>query len=176
MTRAQTLSTASQAVLSDREKAHGSPEDSFGLIATFWSAYLGLEIQPYQVGVLMGLLKIARMKCNPDNEDNMVDLAGYAACVNELREGKVKPTILSYISPISSNNWIPQLGDEWAFNDSDKWYPVVSGRTYLNDPKIKWRRPVKTSHASPQPSSSAHNPPDPACHPADTHSSAHLSP
>ena len=73
-----------QYVMVDRQQDHGRPEDSFELIAQFWSSYLGIEVKDYQVAVMMGLLKIARMKFNPSNEDNHCDLAGYAACGAEL--------------------------------------------------------------------------------------------
>ena len=70
--------------LKDREATHGKPEDSFGLIAQFWSSYLGIEIKDYQVALMMGLLKIARLKFNPQSEDGWIDCGGYSACGAEL--------------------------------------------------------------------------------------------
>lgn len=84
MNRKETLDRAAECVLKDRQATHGKPEDSFALISKFWSAYLGIEVKDYQVAVLLGLLKIARLKFNPTNEDNWVDSAGYAACGAEL--------------------------------------------------------------------------------------------
>lgn len=86
MNRAQTLDKAKECVLKDRQSTHGKPEDSFGLIAKFWSSYTGHDIKPHDVAVMMGLLKIARIKHKPLNEDNWVDFAGYAACGSELAE------------------------------------------------------------------------------------------
>jgi len=36
------------------------------------------------VGIMMALLKIARLKGNPYHQDNYVDGAGYLACAGEL--------------------------------------------------------------------------------------------
>ncbi len=86
MNRAQTLKKAEECVLKDRQATHGRPEDSFGLIAQFWSSYLGHPIKDYQVAVMMSLLKIARLKHKPLNDDNWVDGVGYLACGAELSE------------------------------------------------------------------------------------------
>ena len=64
----------------DRNATHGEPENSFTVIADLWSTYLNLTIAPHDVAVLMALLKVARLKTNPTNMDNWIDLAGYAAC------------------------------------------------------------------------------------------------
>lgn len=83
MTRTELLRTANHHVVGDRDESYGSPENSFGLIAELWSAYLDIEITPVTVSVLMSLLKIARMRGKP-HIDNFIDLAGYAACGGEL--------------------------------------------------------------------------------------------
>lgn len=101
MNRKETLDRAAECVLKDRQNPHGPPEDSFALVAKFWSTYLGVEIKDYQVPVLLGLLKIARLKFSPDNEDNWVDMAGYAACGAELAT-KTKEVISSFWSEPSS--------------------------------------------------------------------------
>lgn len=84
MNRKEMLEATSQCVLKDRQSMHGKPEDTFSLIAKFWSDYLGIEIKDYEVGILMGLMKIARMKHNPGNDDNFVDASGYMACSCEI--------------------------------------------------------------------------------------------
>lgn len=84
MNRKETLDAAATCVLKDRQATHGKPEDSFGLIARLWSAYLGVTIEPHTVAIMMGLLKVARLKQNPNNDDSYTDLAGYAACAAEL--------------------------------------------------------------------------------------------
>lgn len=83
-TRAHILDTAKQYVTQDRQNTHGKPEDTFGLIADLWGAYLGRAVAPVEVCAMMALLKIARSADNPTNADNWIDLAGYAACAGEL--------------------------------------------------------------------------------------------
>lgn len=97
MNRKETLDRAAECVLKDRQATHGPPEDSFALIAKFWSAYLGVEIKDYQAAIMMGLMKIARLKFKPDSEDGHVDLAGYAACSAELAT-KTKEAMASFWS------------------------------------------------------------------------------
>jgi len=86
MNRRETLDRAADCVLQDRNSQYGSPENSFVQIAGLWSFYLGQELRPHDVAILMALLKIARLKTNPSHADSWVDLAGYAACGAELAE------------------------------------------------------------------------------------------
>ena len=84
MTRKECLDKAAECVLRDRNNAYGGPEDSFGVIANFWSVYLGRKVYPHDVAMMMSLLKIARIKGNSGYKDGYIDLAGYAACGAEL--------------------------------------------------------------------------------------------
>lgn len=84
MNREETLSAARSCVCSDRNAQYGEPEDNFKSIARFWYAYKGVVYSPEDVAVMMALLKIARIKHNPENEDSWVDLCGYAACGCEI--------------------------------------------------------------------------------------------
>ncbi len=86
MNRAEIIKKAEECVLKDRQATHGPPESSFGLIAQFWSSYLGFPLKDYQVAAMMALLKIARIKYKPTNDDNWLDLVGYGACGAELAE------------------------------------------------------------------------------------------
>lgn len=87
VTRSDILALASQAVTVDRAATHGSPEDTFGLIAQLWSARLGVDLRPDQVAVMLIDLKTARAWGNPGHVDNWADIAGYAACGGELAGG-----------------------------------------------------------------------------------------
>ena len=92
VTRHSVLSTADSVVNGARADVYGGPEDSFRLIARLWEPYLsakcvsldGACIEPEDVAVMMGLLKVARLAQSPDHEDSWVDLAGYAACGAEI--------------------------------------------------------------------------------------------
>ena len=89
--RAEILETAKQYVTKDRASDHGDMEDNFEMIADLWSVYLDIRIKPHEVGVMMTLLKVARIRSNPEHPDNWVDGAGYMACGGEIA-GKRKRT------------------------------------------------------------------------------------
>jgi hypothetical protein len=84
MNRSQILDTAKQYVTTDRNATHGDMEDSFEVIAKYWSVHLDIPITAVDVSVMMSLLKIARIKSNEGHADNWVDGAGYLACGGEL--------------------------------------------------------------------------------------------
>lgn len=68
----------------DRPGKHGEPEDSFETIALLWNAYLNaagsrrIHIKPSDVALMMVQMKLARAIEGEYNEDNFVDIAGYA--------------------------------------------------------------------------------------------------
>lgn len=84
MNRAEILATASEYVTRDRAATHGDAERNFARIAAMWTAYLGHPVAAPDVAAMMALLKVARLKSNPGNADNWIDLAGYAACGGEI--------------------------------------------------------------------------------------------
>jgi hypothetical protein len=86
--RASVLHLAEQAITVDRAATHGKAEDSFGLIAAYWSAHLGTNVTAHDVGVMMGLFKAARIKGNPAHQDSYVDAAGYFALAAEIAGSK----------------------------------------------------------------------------------------
>ncbi len=91
MTRKECLDAAAGCVLKDRNASYGGPEDSFGLISSLWSAYLGIAVDKVDVAMMMGMLKMARIRGNKGYADGFVDLAGYAACGAECADGKPAP-------------------------------------------------------------------------------------
>lgn len=91
MTRKECLDAAAGCVLQDRNASYGGPEDSFGLISSLWSAYLGVAVDKVDVAMMMGMLKMARIRGNKGYADGFVDLAGYAACGAECADGKPAP-------------------------------------------------------------------------------------
>ena len=97
MTRKEILDAAAQIVTQDREEQYGAPEDSLGLIASFWGLYLNdvavsfggrVDLLPEMVAHMMILLKIARGAIGKPKADNWIDIAGYAACGGELQGDK----------------------------------------------------------------------------------------
>lgn len=88
MNRAETLDAAKACVCQSREQEYGSPERNFELIADLWSVYLGVEITPVDVAMMMNLLKTARIKTGTFKADSFVDACGYIACAAELAKGE----------------------------------------------------------------------------------------
>lgn len=92
-TRAQLLDTAKQIVTRDRNTTHGEPEDTFGLIAAYWSAHLDHPVRPADVAAMMTLMKLARLKANPANAENWLDGIGYLACGGEIATTQPTPGV-----------------------------------------------------------------------------------
>lgn len=84
MTRAEFCAEAARIISTDRNVTHGEPEDTFGLIATYWTAHLDQPVSPADVAAMMTLMKLARLKANPGNAENWLDGIGYLACGGEL--------------------------------------------------------------------------------------------
>lgn len=61
MKRAEILEAAHICVCGEREQDYGSPEDSFGLIAQLWTAYMGTLFTSKDVAMMLALLKVARI-------------------------------------------------------------------------------------------------------------------
>lgn len=83
--RTQCLKKACHDITGQREQDYGSPERNFSIIAELWSSYLGVEVTPLDVSMMMCLLKISRIKSGGGTGDSFADLAGYAACGAEIR-------------------------------------------------------------------------------------------
>lgn len=73
------LHEAHKVINGARQDSYGNPEDSFRLIADYWSKYLGRELSALDVAHMMMLFKIARCSGQRPSRDNYVDLQGYAA-------------------------------------------------------------------------------------------------
>lgn len=85
--RKSILDDAEQCICSDRNVQYGEPEDNFKAIAELWSVYLGKPISANDVGVMMALLKIARIKSSHDYKaDSYIDAVGYIACAAQCAE------------------------------------------------------------------------------------------
>ena len=88
MTRSEILDLAKTYVTQDRAATHGNAERNFGLIAAYWSAHLGADVSAADVAVMMTLLKLARLKSNIGNLENLTDGCGYLACGGEIATGE----------------------------------------------------------------------------------------
>jgi hypothetical protein len=81
---ANILDLAAALIDGDRDVQHGNRYLCHSNIAKQWEAYLGVEITPVDVALMMALLKIARTKSGELNNDCFVDGCGYIALAGEL--------------------------------------------------------------------------------------------
>jgi hypothetical protein len=85
--RLRLLDDAARLINGERDAVYGPPVINHTRIAALWSAYLGFDIAPSEVAIMLGLVKVSRLAASPDHEDSYTDLAAYAAiaweCVQE---------------------------------------------------------------------------------------------
>jgi hypothetical protein len=84
MDKSKLLDQAKEIVTKDRNLTHGEARHNFALVATYWSAHLGIELDATDVAIMMTLFKLARAKHNRSNLENWVDGIGYLACGGEI--------------------------------------------------------------------------------------------
>ena len=83
----KTLMDALEIINGERQDQYGNPEDSFALIAEYWSVYLhqrpnlGKSLNAKDVAHLMMLFKLARCSGQQFKRDNYVDICGYSSIV-----------------------------------------------------------------------------------------------
>lgn len=83
--RAADLLDEARATIALRSVHYGKPERSFSMTADLWSAWLsgrhGNEVilDPADVGVMLALLKVARLAHDPAHHDSALDAAAYLA-------------------------------------------------------------------------------------------------
>lgn len=96
--RKSLLDDAAQAVLFQRNKTYGEPDEDFQRIAKTLNAlgYSGPDgraLLGHDVSVIMVALKLSRLTWSPTHRDSWLDIAGYAACGSEtalMEEGRTK--------------------------------------------------------------------------------------
>lgn len=69
----------------DRNDGYDHPRPNFTKIAGKWSITLGVPITAEQVAIMMIDLKTVR-ESHKHSRDNLVDIAGYARCIERLGE------------------------------------------------------------------------------------------
>ena len=73
-----------EAVVKERQQPYGDPAVSMAAVAARWSVTLRQPITPEQVVLCLIDLKLTRLSHNPGHCDSAVDLAGYAALLQEI--------------------------------------------------------------------------------------------
>jgi len=84
MTGARLLHLAADTVNS-RRRSYGDPTTFFEAVAKRWSLTLGVPITAAQVILCQLDIKHERLCRDPKHSDSIIDTAGYAACLEEVR-------------------------------------------------------------------------------------------
>lgn len=79
------LKEADRLINGDRNDAYGHPLEDFSRVARLWSVALEKEISAEQAILCMILLKVSR-EMHKHKDDTLVDVAGYATCLQKVIE------------------------------------------------------------------------------------------
>jgi hypothetical protein len=71
-------------VVEERRQAYGDAAPLMAVVAQRWSITLGNPITPAQVVLCLIDLKLARLGHDPSHADSILDVAGYAAVLQEV--------------------------------------------------------------------------------------------
>jgi Domain of unknown function (DUF6378) len=71
-------------VVGQRRRSYGDPAASMGSLAARWSITLGHTVTPAEVVLCLIDLKLARLSHDPTHVDSILDVAGYAAVLQEV--------------------------------------------------------------------------------------------
>ena len=75
-----------QHLIQERQHHYGHPLANFTEIAQRWSLTLSTPITPAQVALCMIDLKMSRLSHNPSHHDSLLDIVGYAVCLDDIQE------------------------------------------------------------------------------------------
>ena len=70
--------------VAERRKIYGEPAAAMAVVARRWSITLGRPITPAEVVLCLIDLKLARLGHDPKHQDSILDIAGYAAVLQEV--------------------------------------------------------------------------------------------
>jgi uncharacterized protein YmfQ (DUF2313 family) len=94
------LAIAEGLVNGQRQQDYGDKLQNFSQISMLWQGYLAMKlgpdarITPEDVAMMMMLVKMARLAKSPDHLDSLVDIAGYARCMDMLQIERKNLTVL----------------------------------------------------------------------------------
>lgn len=77
------LQEAERIINGQRHDDYGDVRESFERIGKLWAPLLGVDVTAEQVALCMIQLKVARA-LNKYQRDSIVDIAGYAGCLEKL--------------------------------------------------------------------------------------------
>lgn len=84
------LVEAERIINGQRRDDYGGALESFTRIADLWSPVLGVPVTAEQVALCMIELKVARYM-NGYHRDSVVDIAGYAGCLQKIHDERETP-------------------------------------------------------------------------------------
>jgi Domain of unknown function (DUF6378) len=67
-----------------RRREYGEPVDIFEAVAKRWSLIFGIDVTAPQVVISLLDLKLTRLSRDPKHLDSIIDVAGYAAVLQEV--------------------------------------------------------------------------------------------
>lgn len=76
--------TAAEKLLASRRAVYGDRIDNMVRTAQVWSGLTGLDIQPWQVPLMMSAYKMFRVFVTPDYSDNVDDIDGWNLIFREV--------------------------------------------------------------------------------------------
>lgn len=84
------LEEAAGLIYGDRQQQYGNAKTNFGDIARLWEPIIGKDIGAEAVALCLLQLKVARAvndvrQARPIKRDTIVDLAGYAGCIEKIQ-------------------------------------------------------------------------------------------
>lgn len=71
-------------IVAERRNTYGDPAASMAVVARRWSITLGRTVTPAEVVLCLIDLKLTRLGHDPGHRDSILDVAGYAAILQEL--------------------------------------------------------------------------------------------
>ncbi len=80
----ETMLKHAASVVAERRKISGEPVAAMAVVARRWSITLGRPITPAEVVLCLIDLKLARLGHDPKHQDSILDIAGYAAVLQEV--------------------------------------------------------------------------------------------
>jgi uncharacterized protein DUF6378 len=71
-------------IVKERHAAYGHSKTMMASVARRWSETLGQTVTPEEVVLCLIDLKLVRLAHNPQHRDSILDVAGYAAVLDEV--------------------------------------------------------------------------------------------
>jgi len=71
-------------LVTERRQLYGDPAAGMAIVAKRWSITLGRQVTPAEVVLCLIDLKLARLGHDPRHQDSLLDVAGYAAVLQEV--------------------------------------------------------------------------------------------